>query len=608
MINKLIDIFIEWAKHRNRWPLLFLLLIPFAFIFTKSYFELSFKDTLSYSSFWIASGLIFILSGILYLTVFLQGLHQLRHFWISGPLIICGATILIGGYYGMRGGEYVAYMESNQEKILTVLKEWIPGVFEGDPFAQVHLGEFYDKGFVVSPNYNLAVKLYKQAARKGNSRAAFNLGSMYYEGKGVNKDPAKSIYWMNRANGLIDAEGAVIDDLELSGDLPIDMQDPTQLAKLLVKLNELGITNVTLVGPVIEMIDPPLSVARGISSIKAPQGTERVIVGRVTAPAGLLTFTVNDHEEKLDEEGLFRVKISIQRDNVPVKVVAIDKQGKRSIVEFKFTQEELPFVRKTPLLPDMNFGNYYALIIGNKVYTHWPDLATPENDATKISEVLERKYGFKTTVLLNATRYNILRSLNEFRKKLTENDNLLIYYGGHGHLEEKISRGYWIPVDGEIKNNVKWIPTFAITDILSTMFVRHILVVADASYSGALTRSSLVRLEAGMTDEARYHWLKVMSEKRSRTVLTSGDLQPVLDRGGGEHSVFAKAFLDVLIENNEILEGQRLYREISARVAYVATTEMLSQVPQYGPLKFAGHESGDFFFVPTQNEKIVPLR
>jgi hypothetical protein len=40
--------------------------------------------------------------------------------------------------------------------------------------------------------------------------------------------------------------------------------------------------------------------------------------------------------------------------------------------------------------------------------------------------VLSKKYGFKTKVLLNATRYDILLALYESQKKLTEKENLLI--------------------------------------------------------------------------------------------------------------------------------------------------------------------------------------
>ncbi len=370
-------------------------------------------------------------------------------------------------------------------------------------------------------------------------------------------------------------------------------------SKELAKLNE---SKVSKAGPVIEMIEPQLRVMRGIiPSVRTKPGVERVIVGRVSAPAGLLTFTFNDREVKPDERGLFRVKTSVKRSGVPVKLVAVDKRGKRTTVEFLLTPdatEKASPAKKKKASPAADFGDYYALIIGNRQYAHWPRLETPKNDAVETASILKKKYGFKTKVLLDATRRDILQTLNEYRKKLTEKDNLLIYYAGHGHLDKKIGRGYWVPVDGETDSPVLWIPTFAVTDFLGGMSAKHVLVVADSCYSGVLTRSSIARLQAGMSKEARDHWLQVMSKKRSRTVLTSGDLQPVLDMGGGGHSVFANAFLDVLRKNDEVLEGQRLHNLVSARVAYAADVLKVEQIPQYAPIRFAGHESGDFLFVP----------
>jgi uncharacterized caspase-like protein len=372
----------------------------------------------------------------------------------------------------------------------------------------------------------------------------------------------------------------------------------TQLAELEKK------QQVALPGPTIEIIEPPLVATRGLSVVKVSSeitGQEHIIVGRVMAPAGLLTFTVNDRKESLNDKGIFRAQIPMQRSNGLVKVVAVDEQGSRASVEFQLTTEPdtTPVRHRQEIRPTVNFGHYYALVIGNQNYTHWPDLKTPESDAMQTAQILSKKYGFKTKLLLNATRYDILQALNELRKELNEKDNLLIYYAGHGHLDTKIDRGYWVPVDGDVDSNVNWISTFSITDIISAISAIHVLVVADSCYSGALTRSTLARLEAGMSDEARAHWLKVVAAKRSRTVLSSGDLQPVLDSGGGDHSVFAKAFLDVLTTNTEILEGERLHREIAARVAYAASAAQVEQVPQYAPIRYSGHEAGDFLFVPA---------
>jgi len=70
--------------------------------------------------------------------------------------------------------------------------------------------------------------------------------------------------------------------------------------------------------------------------------------------------------------------------------------------------------------------------------------------------------------------------------------------------------------------------------------------------------------------------------------------------GGGEHSVFAKALLGVLQELDGVTDGQQIYQEVAARVAYDANRYEVEHTPQYAPIKFAGHESGDFLFVPKR--------
>ena len=90
-----------------------------------------------------------------------------------------------------------------------------------------------------------------------------------------------------------------------------------------------------------------------------------------------------------------------------------------------------------------------------------------------------------------------------------------------------------------------------------------------------------------------------MAKTRARLVLTSGGLQPVLDAGGRDHSVFARAFIGTLEGNQGILEGHGIFEKVNDRVQQVAASFDLAQIPQYAPVKHAGHESGEFFFVPA---------
>ena len=74
----------------------------------------------------------------------------------------------------------------------------------------------------------------------------------------------------------------------------------------------------------------------------------------------------------------------------------------------------------------------------------------------------------------------------------------------------------------------------------------------------------------------------------------------MLSSGGGGHSIFARAVLDELTKNSDVLETQRLWSAVRARVGYLTKRMGRKQLPEYAPIRYAGHESGDFLFVPVK--------
>ncbi len=368
-------------------------------------------------------------------------------------------------------------------------------------------------------------------------------------------------------------------------------------------------------GPWIEIVDPPLRPQRGSLMVVTRGLVEaRTVVGKVHAPEGLLAFLVNDEDFIPNPDGSFKFKVPLRGRKTPVHLVAVDRNSRRTELEFVILREtekavpvpvtadqdrEAEAERLVKVLPRRIFGRYHALLIGNNAYRHLPVLETPVNDVRALARVLRQRYGFETKVLLNATRYDILKALNEYRRILTDKDNLLIYYAGHGTLEKVNQRGFWLPVDAEKDNTANWISNQDVTDLLRIMAAAHIIVIADSCYSGSLTRSSVARLEAGMSPEKKAEWIKLMLKARSRMALTSGGLSPVLDSGGGNHSVFAKALIQALQRNRGIVESFRLYTEVSALVADAARDQDFHQVPEFAPIRHAGHEAGEFFFVPV---------
>jgi hypothetical protein len=249
--------------------------------------------------------------------------------------------------------------------------------------------------------------------------------------------------------------------------------------------------------------------------------------------------------------------------------------------------------RTSPTLPaeKLALGRYRALVIGNNAYTDISPLKTAVNDATSVAALLQTMYGFTVTLLTNTTRDEIITALDQLRATLTEQDNLLIYYAGHGVLDTSEERGYWLPVNAKQDSRIQWISNTTITDALKAMAAKHILVVADSCYSGTLVRGiDVIQPPSG---GERDTYLARIAQKRSRTVLTSGGLEPVSDSGGGkEHSVFAKAFLTALQDNRDVLDGQQLFNLVRRPVVLNA-----SQTPEYTDIRYAGHEGGDFLFV-----------
>ena len=85
-----------------------------------------------------------------------------------------------------------------------------------------------------------------------------------------------------------------------------------------------------------------------------------------------------------------------------------------------------------------------------------------------------------------------------------------------------------------------------------------------------------------------------ISMKKARTVMASGGLEPVADDGGkGNHSVFASALIEALNENQGILDATLLFSKIRRPVMVNA-----DQTPEYSDIRKAGHDGGDFLFVP----------
>lgn len=234
---------------------------------------------------------------------------------------------------------------------------------------------------------------------------------------------------------------------------------------------------------------------------------------------------------------------------------------------------------------------FYALVIGNNNYRHMKSLKTAVKDAEDVAQMLTDDFGFQTKVLRNATRAEIMGEINRLKRELDAESNLLIYYAGHGYLDEKVKKAYWWPVNAAREDGTEWISADDITTNLKGMDARHVLVVSDSCYSGAIPRGEIVGTYR-LTEREKY--LRKMMFGTSRTLIASGGAEPVEDNGGNGHSVFANAFLNGLrkFETNVFTAEELFYEYI--RIPVAGKSE---QTPQFDPLYNSGHDSGVFVFV-----------
>ncbi|WP_300669627.1 caspase family protein [Desulfoluna sp.] len=248
---------------------------------------------------------------------------------------------------------------------------------------------------------------------------------------------------------------------------------------------------------------------------------------------------------------------------------------------------------KQAAIPAGNFGSYHALVIGIDTYPGLSHLKTAVNDARAVSGILKEKYGFEVTLLANPGRAEIIASLSHLRKTLSPQDNLLIYYAGHGWLDKQADEGYWLPADAKAGDESNWISNATITSAIRANEAKHVLIVSDSCYSGKLTRAiHLTRKTRG--------YIQRLSEKKARVVMASGGLEPVEDSGRQGHSVFAAAFIDMLEKNDAVMEGSEAFSQIRHSVMLNA-----DQTPEYGDVRKAGHEGGDFLFVSQAKGQIT---
>jgi chromosome segregation ATPase len=241
-------------------------------------------------------------------------------------------------------------------------------------------------------------------------------------------------------------------------------------------------------------------------------------------------------------------------------------------------------------------GRRYALLIGNSNYGNMNSLQTPLNDVRDIATVLENNYDFVVSVVQDASRTEIMLRLDQAAKSLKENDSLLVYFAGHGDRQVgPPERAFWLGVEADPKSKDGYLEVGMLQEQIKRMSAKHILLVADACFSGAIMHGRSVPQVREVTGDE----LKRKMDRRARMVLTAGGDTPVVDSSNDpDHSLFATYFIQTLRENRNLMSGEMLAHELDQRMRPEAAKLHVKEEPTYATMSDANHDFGDFYFLP----------
>jgi hypothetical protein len=331
--------------------------------------------------------------------------------------------------------------------------------------------------------------------------------------------------------------------------------------------------------PLIEVISP----AKNGDGLFRSSQPDIDLIGQVTAAGGVSFVTVNSKMAEVNEKGIFTHSLRLDPGENQIRLVAGDaeKNLTEEVITIEYTP---PVVTLADRIAEQS--KYFGLIIGIESYRdeNIPDLENPIRDAEKVYNALITHYTFDPEnihMLRDATRDDLIRALDELAHAVTSDDNLLIFYAGHGWWDEEANNGYWLPADADSRVKTNWFRNSALVDYLKEINSRHTLLIADACFGGSIFRTRA----AFPSREKAYEKLY---ELPSRKAMTSGTLTEVPDR-----SSFTRFLVERLNENMDTyISSEQLFS--SFRIAVINNSDA---IPQYGEIGNVGDQGGDFIFI-----------
>lgn len=342
--------------------------------------------------------------------------------------------------------------------------------------------------------------------------------------------------------------------------------------------------------PIVSLLQPLKAGGSGLNRGSEPEYETAVagytLKGTAMAQNGIKTVLINGQEAWLtkfnDYQFSWEKEMRLQPGINEFKVTAFTSAGISNCETVRIHYQ--PQTNTTKLL-----GENYLFVVGINNYSSWNPLNGAVNDAKQFRQLMTESFHFTPS-----NTYELYNEAATFEKidsvfmllidKLTPQDNLVVYFAGHGIMDKKLLRtGYWIPADARLNKTTDYIPNSRIKDYLEALKCKHAIVFADCCYSGGFFKTR----GENNAEESRVESL------RSRWMFCSGREEEVADQmAGKENSPFAYFLFQTLTSAGEAgISITDLYQRVKTSVANNS-----KQTPVAGPVMETGDEGGMFIF------------
>lgn len=294
------------------------------------------------------------------------------------------------------------------------------------------------------------------------------------------------------------------------------------------------------------------------------------VVGRAFHPSGVNGVLINGDRAAIQTLGDGMVRfigyVRVEHGMKDVEIAAFTNDGRSFIQRYPLEARPTERVYEEPeaaWAPENGFrGKRWAVVVGISEYadTRVTPLRFADRDARSFYEFLTSERaglgGFpreNVVLLLNrdATYRNLRTALFSFLKEATEDDQVVIYFAGHGVPDpERIQNLYLMTSDARVDNlSGTAFPMADVAEATRNILARDIVVITDACHSAGVGGQVAAMRDVSANQINRLFLHELSASAGGLTIFTASQAAQVSFEGeqwGGGHGIFTHYLLEGL--------------------------------------------------------------